>query len=271
VALRYKFAMRPRSVQCAGAMLWLWLVLLTTNGSAQLSPDHPGEYTQADIDLGARVYSAQCHQCHGTNGDQVSGVDLRRGQFRRASSDEDLQRIIANGIPGTGMPPVALQAQEMTGIIAFIRAGFDRAGRPIKIGIASRGQAIVEGKGGCLACHRIDGRGPRQAPELSDIGLVRGAAAIHRTLTDPSSGMMPINRPVRIVMKDGRTIAGRRLNEDTFTVQLIDDKERLHSLEKSAIRSMTAETTSPMPSYATRLTAEELSDVIAYLLTLKGL
>ena len=262
--------MNRRIAQCATAAT-VWLVVLASHGSAQLSPDHPGEYTQSDIERGSLVYSAQCHQCHGTNGDQVSGVDLRRGQFRRASSDEDLQRIIANGIPGTGMPPVALQAQEMTGIIAFIRAGFDRAGRPIKIGVASRGRAIVEGKGGCLACHRIDGRGPRQAPDLSDIGLVRGAAAIHRTLTDPSACMMPINRPVRIVMKSGRIITGRRLNEDTFTVQLIDDKEQLHSLEKSAIRTMTAETKSPMPSYATSLTAEELSDVIAYLLTLKGL
>ena len=36
--------------------------------------------------------------------------------------------------------------------------------------------------------------------------------------------MMPINRPVRIVTKDGRTITGRRLNEDTYTVQLIDDR-----------------------------------------------
>jgi putative heme-binding domain-containing protein len=255
----------------AAAMLALWAIGLVAHGAAQqLAQDHPGQYSQADIDIGARLYNAQCAQCHGPNGDQVSGVDLRRGQFRRASSDDDLQRIIANGIPGTGMPPVTLQPAEMIGVIAFIRAGFDPAGKPIKIGTASRGQAVVEGKGGCLACHRIAGRGSRQAPDLSDVGLARTAEAIHRTLMDPSSGMMPINRPVRVVMKDGRTIAGRRLNEDTFTVQIIDDKERLHSLDKAAMKAMTVETTSPMPSYATRLTGEELADVIAYLLTLKG-
>ena len=249
----------------------LWVALIVAHGSAQLAQDHPGEYSQSDIVLGARVYNAQCAQCHGPNGDQVSGVDLRRGQFRRASSDEDLARIITNGIPGTGMPPVALQPPEVTGVIAFIRAGFNPTGRPIKVGSPARGQTIVEGNGGCLACHRIHGRGSRQAPDLSDVGLARTAEAIHRTLTDPTSGMLPINRPVRIAMKDGRTIAGRRLNEDTFTVQIIDDKERLHSLEKSTIRTMTVDTKSPMPSYAGRLTAEELSDVIAYLLTLKGL
>ena len=58
-------------------------------------------------------------------------------------------------------------------------------------------------------------------------------------------------------MKDGRTITGRRLNEDTFTVQLIDDKERLHSLVKSDMRSYVVETKSPMPSYAATLTGDE--------------
>ena len=238
---------------------------------AQLAQDHPGQYSQADIDVGARVYNTQCAQCHGPNGDQVSGIDLRRGQFRRASSDEELAKVIASGVPASGMPAFALQPAEMTGIIAFIRAGFDPAVRPIKIGTASRGQAVVEGKGGCLSCHRIGNRGSRVAPNLSDIGAARSAEALHRSLVDPSSGMMPINRPVRIVMKDGRTITGRRLNEDTFTVQLIDDQERLHSLAKSDVRSFTVETKSIMPSYATSLTPEELSDVIAYLLTLKGM
>ena len=262
--------MHPRWTLLAGSAALLMLAAVA-RPAAQLAQDHPGQYSQAEIDVGARLYNSQCAQCHGPNGDQVSGVDLRRGQFRRANSDEDLARIVANGIPGTGMPPFALQPAEMTGVIAFIRAGFDPTARPVRIGTASRGQTIVEGKGACLACHRINGRGPRVAPDLSDVGAARTAAAIHRTLVDPSSGMMPINRPVRIVMKDGRTLSGRRLNEDTLTVQIIDDKEQLHSLLKSGVRTMTVETRSTMPSYATRLTADELSDVIAYLLTLKGL
>jgi putative heme-binding domain-containing protein len=241
-------------------------------GAAQgaQTQDHPGQYSQADIDAGARVYNSQCAQCHGPNGDQVSGIDLRRGQFRRALNDEELAGVIASGVPGTGMPPFALQAPEVNGVIAFIRAGFDPAARPVKIGNALRGQAVFEGKGACLSCHRVYGTGPRTAPDLSDIGQARTVDAIHRSIVDPSSGMMPINRPVRIVMKDGTTIAGRRLNEDTYTVQLIDDTERLRSILKSDTRSYVVDTTSPMPSYATRLTADEISDLVAYLITLKG-
>lgn len=250
--------------------MWIAVVLTAMSlGATPAAQDH-GPYTQADIEAGARVYSSQCATCHGLFGDLVPGIDLRRAQFRRVSSDEDVARVITNGVPGTGMPPVALRPAEVTAVIAFIRAGFDPTARPIKVGTAARGKPIVEGKGGCLQCHRINGTGSRVAPDLSDIGLARPADALHRSLTEPTAGLMPINRPVRITMKDGRTIVGRRLNEDTFTVQVIDDKERLHSIVKADARTIVVDTKSNMPSFAGKLTDEELSDVIAYLLTLKG-
>jgi hypothetical protein len=82
--------------------------------------------------------------------------------------------------------------------------------------------------------------------------------------------MLPINRPVRIVTRDGRTIRGRRLNEDTFTIQLIDENERLLSLAKSEIREFEAGAASPMPSFAGKLSGEEIADLLAYLVSLRG-
>ena len=247
------------------------VVSLGIRAGAQQNPqEHPGQYSQADVEAGSRLYSAQCQLCHGLTGDQVTGIDLRRGQFRRASSDEDLARVIANGVPGTAMPPFALQPPEINSVIAFIRAGFDPAGTAVKVGNPMRGRQIFDGKGACATCHRVNGRGPRVAPDLSDVGAARSPGSLQRSLLDPSTQMMPINRPVRIVTKDGKTLAGRRLNEDTFTVQIIDQQERLVSIEKSAIKSMDVETKSTMPSYAGTLTEDEVSDVIAYLLTLRG-
>ena len=244
--------------------------LIVSHGpSVSAGQDH-GQYSQADIDAGARVYGRQCATCHGPNGNLIAGIDLRNQQFRRGLSDEDLGRTITNGIPGTGMPPNPLQPAELTGVIAFIRAGFDLTARSVKVGSSTRGKSLVEGKGACLTCHRINGTGPRTAPDLSDVGLVRTADTLNRSLTDPAAGLMPINRPVRITMKDGRTITGRRLNEDTFTVQLIDDQERLHSLAKSDMRSFVVETKPRMPSFAGKLTEDEVADVVAYLLSLRG-
>ena len=249
------------------------IALCVTGASmaAQQKPqEHPGQYSQADVEAGSRLYSAQCQLCHGPNGEQVTGIDLRRGQFRRSTSDEDLAKVITTGVTGTAMPPFSMQATEVTSVIAFIRAGFDPAGTAVKVGNAARGRQLFEGKGTCTTCHRVNGSGPRVAPDLSDVGAARTPATLQRSLLEPSAVMQPINRPVRVTMKDGRTFTGRRFNEDTFTVQLIDQQERLLSLDKKDIKTLEVQTTSPMPSFNGKLTTEEISDVIAYLVSLKG-
>lgn len=137
------------------------------------------------------------------------------------------------------------------------------------MGDAARGRALFEGTGACGTCHRVNGRGPRTAPDLSDVGITRTPAALQRSLLEPSSAMLPINRPVRIATRDGRNVRGRRLNEDTYSVQIIDAEERLMSIAKSDILRMEVETTSPMPAGKDSMTPEEIADLLAYLLTLR--
>lgn len=259
-----------RAARVMSAIVWMVAVLATALRLSAQSPTQtrPMEYAAADIAFGARLYAAQCSTCHGPTGDAVGGVDLRSGTFRNATTDQDLTRVIANGIPGTGMTAFRLYPPELTGIVAYLRNmnAFDPA--EVYAGDDARGRAIVESKG-CLRCHRVEGQGARVAPDLSEVGAVRSAGSLQRSLLDPTSQMMPINRPVRAVTRDGRVVNGRRLNEDTYTVQLIDDQERLLSLMKADLREYTILTTSPMPSYKD-LTADELADLLAYLLSLRG-
>src|SRR5579862_1243010 len=152
-------------------VLALVFVCAAPAGAQLLTQDHPGQYSQAEIAAGNVVYGAMCNQCHGRDGDQISGVDLRRGLFRRASTDEDLARTISSGTPG-GMPPFKLPPVDLAGIVAYIRAGFDTSA-PVLVGDAARGRTVFEGKGQCLSCHRVSGRGERSAPDLSDVGIAR--------------------------------------------------------------------------------------------------
>jgi cytochrome c1 len=93
---------------------------------------------------------------------------------------------------------------------------------------------------------------------------------LEKSLIDPTAALLPVNRSVRAVTRDGKVITGRRLNEDTYSVQLIDDHEQLMSLEKVDLRDYTVLKTSSMPSYIEKLSSQEQADVVAYLLSLKG-
>ena len=256
-----------RSTLLALACATAWLATAASGASAQTA-DH--QYTSADIEAGSRIYSSQCALCHGPNGDGINGVDLRRGVFRRSVTDDDLTKVITTGIAAAGMPAFKFGATELTGVLAFIRAGFDPNGTPARVGDPQRGKTLFTGKGACATCHRVNGVGPRTAPDLSDIGAIRTASALQRSLVDPTSAMLPINKPVRIVTKDGTTYRGRRLNEDTYTVQIVDDRERLLTFVKPDVREFEVGKTSPMPPAGRALNADEIADVLAYLLTLKG-
>jgi putative heme-binding domain-containing protein len=231
---------------------------------------HPDDYPRADIEYGAQMYAQHCFGCHGGTGDGVAGVDLRSGKFRNAATDPQLRTVITNGFPNAGMPAFNLDAAELTGVVAYLRNMNTFDAGSTKAGDAVRGQTVFEGKGACLSCHRVNNIGSRKAPDLSDIGVVRSAGSLERSLRDPTSQMIPINRPVRVVTRDGKVINGRRLNEDTYTVQLTDEDGRLYSLVKSDLREFTISTKSTMPSYEKELTPQELGDVVTYLLSLKG-
>lgn len=247
----------------------LFCLLLSAVAGNSIAQESDHQYTSEAIQAGSRVYVQNCALCHGPQGETVDGVNLRTGQFRTAQSDEDLVRIITQGAAGGRMPAFSLRPEEVNGIIAFIRAGFDPDGVAVRIGSPAAGKQIFEGKGECANCHRVNGQGPRTAPDLSDVGAIRTPAFLQNTITDPASTLAPINRQVRIVTRTEETVIGRRLNEDTYSVQLIDSNEQLRSFIKAdLVRYELSDTPVHQP---TSLSSVEVADLIGYLLTLRGM
>jgi putative heme-binding domain-containing protein len=232
-------------------------------------------YTPADIENGSRLFQSTCAGCHGQNGDGVAGIDLSRGQFRRGTSDTEIIKIIQTGIPGTTMPPHNLSDSQAGTVVAYLRnmATIRRGASPDVlrgVGDAGRGKALFEGKGQCATCHRVNGKGPRLAPDLSEVGATRPLPELHQALLDPDATIRPGNRFFQVVTKDGARISGRLMNQDSFSVQLIDANERLVSLPKSNLREYGFVKSSPMPSVRDKLSLQEVDDLVGYLVTLKG-
>jgi mono/diheme cytochrome c family protein len=284
-------------------MLTLTVSVLLTWGSASYAQH---SYTPDDIVTGGQLYRSSCLGCHGPSGDTVANAPVMNGKFRRGNSDEELTRIIRNGISGTAMTAqpslTENQAMNIVGFLRSVATTTPPANTPaatLPAGNATRGKSLFEGKGNCLSCHRVQGNGSLFGPDLSSIGNppigrggggagpARGAAPagaatpalppvpagpnladLQQSIVDPNSVVSNTNRYIQVTMKDGSTIVAKLLNQDTFALQVLDFKEKLQSIQRTNIKSM--EFKSPMPSYRDKLTSQELADLLGYLATLKG-
>lgn len=240
-------------------------LILSAWGSA--SAQHA---TAFDVEDGGRAFASNCAGCHGPDGDLIAGIDLGRGIFRRPLTDDELVGIILNGIPGTPMPPTpSMSEPQAARIVAYLRSTAEARRSVTTEGDAERGRALLEGPGECLDCHRVGGRGSRLGPDLSRIGLTRRAAELEQSLLDPGAEIQPTSRFYAVVTEDGERITGRLLNHDTFTVQLLDEDERLRSFAKADLRDHGFIDT-PMPSYRDELDAQGIADLVSYLVSLRG-
>ena len=133
----------------------------------------------------------------------------------------------------------------------------------------TRAKQLIESNG-CLSCHRMDGKGSFAGPYLGEAGANSSAEQIRASLVSPGQELAPQNRSVRLVTGDGKTVVGKLLNQDGFTVQLIDATGNLLSFQKADLREFTIITTNSMPSFAKKLAPQDLSLLVKYLDTLRG-
>ncbi|HZW79726.1 MAG TPA: c-type cytochrome [Candidatus Deferrimicrobiaceae bacterium] len=233
---------------------------------------------------GEYEFRINCALCHGLGAHGGGrGPDLTRAQKKHAHSDAELFQVISNGIPGTAMPAngtngqgVGMTDEEIWQIVTYIRSVEVKApAHPI--GNAAHGKELFYGDANCSLCHMIEGKGGRVGPDLTAVGGSRTPAAIIDSVRNPSRrlawGLTESTKEfpqeyatITVVTADGKQIKGVALNEDNFTVQMIDTSEQIYLLEKDRLRSFQKSRESLMPPYnADALSDKDLEDIVAYL------
>jgi putative heme-binding domain-containing protein len=239
--------------------------------------------------VGEFQFRANCAFCHGLGARGGGrGPDLTRAQKRHGNADADLFRTINEGVPGTAMPPngatqqgVGMTEEEIWQVISYIRSVQAKAPAQA-IGNAVHGKEIFYGSAGCSTCHMIQGKGGRLGPDLSTAGSARSMEYLMESVRNPSrrlaqgisEAMKEFSQEyetVTVVTADGTKLTGVVMNEDHFTLQMMDKREQLHLFEKDKLRSLEKSGESLMPAYDQKtLGDKELQDLVAYLLAVGG-
>ncbi|HTW64600.1 MAG TPA: c-type cytochrome [Bryobacteraceae bacterium] len=252
------------------------ILLFAVLGMAQIDPEYvipkKNPHTSpADLKNGQQLFMGQCARCHGPKGEGGRGAVLAQPRLRHAPDDQALFLIIRDGIKGSEMPAgYAVDTLETWQLAAYVRS-LGRIAQESLPGDSARGEQVYQSKGHCSQCHVIGGQGGVLGPELTEIGTRRSAAHLRAAVLDPESTLPEGFLEVRLVTADGKSITGVRLNEDVFTIQILDLNGGLHSFFKKDLKELQRQTgQSPMPAFRGTLSAAEVDDLVAYLASLKG-
>jgi cytochrome c oxidase cbb3-type subunit 3 len=239
--------------------------------------------------LGEFQFRINCAFCHGLSGRGGGrGPDLTKAQKRHGNADADLFRTISQGVPGTAMPAgtnggigVGMTDEEIWQVITYLRSVQVKV--PEKpVGDAAHGKELFYGSERCGTCHMVEGKGGRLGPDLTVAGSVRSTDSLVDSVRNPSRRLAPGIKEtakefpqeyetVTVTTPDGKKITGVTMNEDNFSLQMMDADEKIHLFEKDKLKSFEKSRESLMPPYdAKMLSDKDLNDLVAYLLSVSA-
>ena len=235
--------------------------------------------------LGEFEFRANCAFCHGLGARGGGrGPDLTRTPKKHGDSDTEIFNTINNGVPGTAMPPngatqqgVGMTEEEIWQVVTYIRSVEKK---PATVnGDTKHGRELFFGSAGCATCHMFAGKGGRVGPDLTGAGTARSTEYLVESMRNPSrrlaQGLTEAMKEfsveyetVDVVTSDGATYRGTLLNEDSFTIQFVDMRETVHSLDKASLKSWKKSRQSLMPAYDEKtLPEKDLQDLLAFLVS----
>lgn len=259
------------------------LVILAQAPAATAQGKNPYAGDMKVAKLGESQFRANCAFCHGLGARGGGrGPDLTRTPKKHGDSDAQIFNTINNGVPGTAMPPngatqqgVGMTEEEIWQVVTYVRSVEKK---PSSVnGDAKHGRELFYGSAACATCHMFDGKGGRLGPDLTGAGTARSTEYLVESIRNPSrrlaQGISEAMKEfsieyetVDVTTSDGANYKGTLLNEDSFTIQFMDMRERLHSFDKASLKSLRKSRESLMPVYDQKMLPDkDLQDLLAFL------
>ena len=122
----------------------------------------------------------------------------------------------------------------------------------------------------CSVCHQVDGQGGLFAPQLDGIGH-RGLERLLEDVLDPNRNVDPAFHTTVVTLKDGELLSGLFRREEGASLVFANTAGIENSIPKSDVSERRLVETSLMPeNFGEAFIQEDLSDLMAYLLSMKG-
>jgi cytochrome c oxidase cbb3-type subunit III len=232
---------------------------------------NPLEGNRDAIRNGGAMFRTRCAGCHGPDARGDRGPDLT-SLWASGVSDDRIFETVRQGVPGSEMPgadPLRVPDREIWQVLAYVRTLAGSTPPQTFTGTPENGERIFQKT--CRTCHMVNGSGGELGPDLSRIGSGRPRAALTKKIRAPSENIRPGYEPVTLVLGDGQRIRAVKKNEDEFSIQVMDMRQRVQGYAKANLTEVVDDKQSVMPAYGSdQLGAGDLDDLVSYLSTLRG-
>jgi cytochrome c oxidase cbb3-type subunit III len=218
---------------------------------------------------GKQTFASTCANCHGLDGrGGERAPNIAENPKVQRLSDSQIEHIVENGVPGTGMPAFhSLETADVKAVVTYLRT-LQGTKQTAKLpGDPVRGEIIFFGKAGCSGCHIIAGKGGFIASDLSAYARTHAAEQIQSAITTPAPATDRQARLVTATVRGGEKVSGRIRNEDNFSLQLETVDGTFHFMTKSDLEGLEFNSQPLMPpDYSSTLNPSELNDVVSFLM-----
>lgn len=244
------------------------------NGIMRICPGSGTPCAEASVEVferGHQEFVQYCGFCHGRNaaGGSVGPNLIRSTVVRHDTNGGELGKVILQGRPDKGMPPIPLRPAQISDIAGYLhlrlaeadqisshRPSRDYEAKKLLTGNASLGKAYFAGA--CAGCHSPSG-------DLSGIATRYAPVQLEARFLYPWG-----KRPTASVTDaSGKRFSGEILQNDSFNVALRTTDGWYHSWPAGSVHIEAHDPLAGHLELLPKLTTRDMRNLFAYLETLK--